>query len=92
MIGTGNEEIAAASTQKRVEVLLNTVKMKFPDAKPFQAGPSSVMVPIRFVSKALQDGESSKVGMVSKEHIVEPFRVQVRRPRSVDSLWISVRH
>lgn len=78
MIGSGNEAVAAASTPKQVEVLLNTVKMKFPDAKPFQDGQGSVMVPIRFVSEALgakvtysKEGKVSKVGMVSKDHKVD---------------------
>ncbi|MCM3785260.1 copper amine oxidase N-terminal domain-containing protein [Neobacillus mesonae] len=42
---------AAGNTQ--VEVLLDTKKMTFPDAKPFQDSQGSVMVPIRFVSEAL---------------------------------------
>jgi hypothetical protein len=78
MIGSENEAVAAASTPKQVEVLLNTVKMKFPDAKPFQDGQGSVMVPIRFVSEALgakvtysKEGKVSKVGMVSKDHKVD---------------------
>ncbi|MEK4372436.1 MULTISPECIES: stalk domain-containing protein [unclassified Paenibacillus] len=78
MIGSGNEAVAAASTPKQVEVLLNTVKMKFPDAKPFQDGQSSVMVPIRFVSAALgakvtysKVGKVSKVGIFSKDHTVD---------------------
>lgn len=67
----------AASTPKQVEVLLNTVKMKFPDAKPFQDSQGSVMVPIRFVSEALgakvtysKTGKVSKVGIKSKDHSV----------------------
>lgn len=78
MIGSGNETVAAASNPKQVEVLLNTVKMKFPDAKPFQDGQGSVMVPIRFVSEALgakvtysKAGKVSKVGIVSKDHKVD---------------------
>ncbi|MCL6663535.1 stalk domain-containing protein [Paenibacillus amylolyticus] len=78
VIGSENEAVAAASTPKQVEVLLNTVKMKFPDAKPFQDGQGSVMVPIRFVSEALgakvtysKEGKVSKVGMVSKDHNVD---------------------
>jgi hypothetical protein len=78
MIGSGNETVAAASNPKQVEVLLNTVKMKFPDAKPFQDGQGSVMVPIRFVSEALgakvtysKEGKVSKVGVVSKDHMVD---------------------
>ncbi|MCW3790409.1 copper amine oxidase N-terminal domain-containing protein [Paenibacillus sp. LS1] len=78
MIDSGNEAVAVASTPKQVEVLLNTVKMKFPDAKPFQDGQGSVMVPIRFVSEALgakvtysKEGKVSKVGMVSKDHKVD---------------------
>ncbi|MEN1990782.1 copper amine oxidase N-terminal domain-containing protein [Paenibacillus hubeiensis] len=69
---------AAASTPKQVEVLLNTVKMKFPDAKPFQDGQGSVMVPIRFVSESLgakvtysKTGKVSKVGIKSKDHTVD---------------------
>lgn len=76
MIGSGNKALAAAP--KQVEVLLNTVKMKFPDAKPFQDGQGSVMVPIRFVSEALgakvtysKVGKVSKVGIVSKDHKVD---------------------
>ncbi|MCP1187259.1 stalk domain-containing protein [Paenibacillus sp. 1781tsa1] len=76
MIGSGNRALAAAP--KQVEVLLNTVKMKFPDAKPFQDGQGSVMVPIRFVSEALgakvtysKAGKVSKVGIVSKDHKVD---------------------
>lgn len=68
----------AATTPKQVEVLLNTVKMKFPDAKPFQDGQGSVMVPIRFVSEALgakvtysKTGKVSKVGIKSKDHTVD---------------------
>ncbi|KEP46760.1 copper amine oxidase-like domain protein, partial [Rhizoctonia solani 123E] len=52
--------------------------MKFPDAKPFQDGQGSVMVPIRFVSEALgakvtysKVGKVSKVGIVSKDHKVD---------------------
>ncbi|KAG3106279.1 hypothetical protein PC122_g481 [Phytophthora cactorum] len=52
--------------------------MKFPDAKPFQDGQGSVMVPIRFVSEALgakvtysKEGKVSKVGVVSKDHKVD---------------------
>ncbi|MCL6663534.1 stalk domain-containing protein [Paenibacillus amylolyticus] len=78
VIGSENEAVAAASTPKQVEVLLNTVKIKFPDAKPFQDGQGSVMVPIRFVSEALgakvtysKEGKVSKVGMVSKDHKVD---------------------
>ncbi|MEK4366430.1 stalk domain-containing protein, partial [Paenibacillus sp. FSL M8-0212] len=57
----------SAAPAKQVEVLLNTVKMKFPDAKPFQDGQGSVMVPIRFVSEALGAKVTySKVGKVSK--------------------------
>ncbi|MGP3788562.1 stalk domain-containing protein [Paenibacillus sp. 1A_MP2] len=74
----GGSTIHAASTPKQVEVLLNTVKMKFPDAKPFQDGQGSVMVPIRFVSEALgakvtysKEGKVSKVGVVSKDHKVD---------------------
>lgn len=48
---TGTIEGASPPTQ--VEVLLNAKKMNFPDAKPFQDGQGSVMVPIRFVSEAL---------------------------------------
>ncbi|MUG67889.1 MULTISPECIES: copper amine oxidase N-terminal domain-containing protein [Paenibacillus] len=43
--------VSAAS--QPVEVLLNANKLNFPDAKPFQDGQGSVMVPIRFVSDAL---------------------------------------
>lgn len=74
----GGTAAQAASTPKQVEVLLNTVKMKFPDAKPFQDGQGSVMVPIRFVSEALgarvtysKVGKVSKVGIVSKDHKVD---------------------
>ncbi|WP_145153931.1 copper amine oxidase N-terminal domain-containing protein [Paenibacillus xylanexedens] len=73
---TGAAVLAAPA--KQVEVLLNTVKMKFPDAKPFQDGQGSVMVPIRFVSEALgakvtysKVGKVSKVGIVSKDHKVD---------------------
>jgi len=45
--------IEGASPPTQVEVLLNAKKMVFPDAKPFQDGQGSVMVPIRFVSEAL---------------------------------------
>ncbi|VTR24342.1 Copper amine oxidase N-terminal domain [Actinobacillus pleuropneumoniae] len=48
--GTSGSAFAASGT---VEVLLNTKKMSFPDAKPFQDGQGSVMVPIRFISEAL---------------------------------------
>ncbi|KAA8787861.1 copper amine oxidase N-terminal domain-containing protein, partial [Paenibacillus amylolyticus] len=68
----------SAAPVKQVEVLLNTVKMKFPDAKPFQDGQGSVMVPIRFVSEALgakvtysKVGKVSKVGVKSKDHTVD---------------------
>lgn len=78
IIGSGNETVAAASNPKQVEVLLNTVKMKLPDAKPFQDGQGSVMVLIRFVSEALgakvtysTAGKVSKVGIVSKDHKVD---------------------
>jgi hypothetical protein len=74
----GGSAAHAASTPKQVEVLLNTVKMKFPDAKPFQDGQGSVMVPIRFVSEALgakvtysKVGKVSKVGIKSKDHTVD---------------------
>lgn len=74
----GGSAAQAASTPKQVEVLLNTVKMKFPDAKPFQDGQGSVMVPIRFVSEALgakvtysKEGKVSKVGVKSKDHTVD---------------------
>lgn len=68
----------SAASAKQVEVLLDTVKMKFPDAKPFQDGQGSVMVPIRFVSEALgakvtysKTGKVSKVGIKSKDHTVD---------------------
>jgi hypothetical protein len=74
----GGSAAEAASTPKQVEVLLNTVKMKFPDAKPFQDNQGSVMVPIRFVSEALgakvtysKVGKVSKVGIFSKDHTVD---------------------
>lgn len=78
-VTTGGQSIYAASPQpKQVEVLLNTVKMKFPDAKPFQDGQGSVMVPIRFVSEALgakvtysKQGNVSKVGLQSKDNTVD---------------------
>ncbi|CAJ0571300.1 unnamed protein product, partial [Mesorhabditis spiculigera] len=66
-VGFGGSAAHAATTPKQVEVLLNTVKMKFPDAKPFQDGQGSVMVPIRFVSEAL----GAKVGIKSKDHTVD---------------------
>ncbi|PYE41848.1 copper amine oxidase-like protein, partial [Paenibacillus barcinonensis] len=53
LMGSGAESASAAGKPKQVEVLLNTIKMKFPDAKPFQDAQGSVMVPIRFVSEAL---------------------------------------
>ncbi|CAM4500420.1 copper amine oxidase N-terminal domain-containing protein [Paenibacillus xylanexedens] len=78
LMGSGTESIASASTPKQVEVLLNTVKMKFPDAKPFQDSQGSVMVPIRFVSEALgakvtyaKTGKVSHVGIVGKDHKVD---------------------
>jgi len=78
LMGSGTESVAAASTPKQVEVLLNTVKMKFPDAKPFQDSQGSVMVPIRFVSEALgakvtyaKTGKVSHVGIVGKDHKVD---------------------
>ncbi|KGP78659.1 MULTISPECIES: copper amine oxidase N-terminal domain-containing protein [Paenibacillus] len=74
----GGSTIHAASTPKQVEVLLNTVKMKFPDAKPFQDGQGSVMVPIRFVSEALgakvtysKTGKVSRVGIKTKDNTVD---------------------
>ncbi|MEN1990250.1 copper amine oxidase N-terminal domain-containing protein [Paenibacillus hubeiensis] len=77
-VGFGGSAANAAATPKQVEVLLNTVKMKFPDAKPFQDGQGSVMVPIRFVSEALgakvtysKTGKVSKVGIKSKDHTVD---------------------
>ncbi|MEK4439039.1 copper amine oxidase N-terminal domain-containing protein [Paenibacillus sp. FSL K6-2862] len=77
-VGFGGSAAQAATTPKQVEVLLNTVKMKFPDAKPFQDGQGSVMVPIRFVSEALgakvtysKTGKVSKVGIKSKNHTVD---------------------
>jgi len=77
-VGFGGSAAHAATTPKQVEVLLNTVKMKFPDAKPFQDGQGSVMVPIRFVSEALgakvtysKTGKVSKVGIKSKDHTVD---------------------
>ncbi|WP_244964925.1 copper amine oxidase N-terminal domain-containing protein [Paenibacillus barcinonensis] len=78
LIGSGTESAAAAGAPKQVEVLLNTIKMKFPDAKPFQDAQGSVMVPIRFVSEALgakvtysKEGKVSKVGVYSKDHKVD---------------------
>lgn len=75
--GFGGSAVHAA-TSKQVEVLLNTVKMKFPDVLPFQDGQGSVMVPIRFVSEALggkvtysKTGKVSKVGIKTKEHTVD---------------------
>ncbi|PYY31013.1 copper amine oxidase N-terminal domain-containing protein [Paenibacillus illinoisensis] len=77
-VGFGGTAAHAATTPKQVEVLLNTVKMKFPDAKPFQDGQGSVMVPIRFVSEALgakvtysKTDKVSKVGIKSKDHMVD---------------------
>lgn len=49
---------AANNSAPAIEVLLNAKKIQFPDAKPFQDGQGSVMVPIRFVSEAL----GAKVG------------------------------
>jgi len=43
----------AATNDSGIEVLLDAKKIQFPDAKPFQDGQGSVMVPIRFVSEAL---------------------------------------
>ena len=67
---------AAAATP--VEVLLNTKKMSFPDAKPFQDSQGSVMVPIRFVSEALgakvsysKSGKTTVVGVTNKDHTVK---------------------
>ncbi|WP_240636840.1 copper amine oxidase N-terminal domain-containing protein [Paenibacillus silvae] len=78
LIGSGAESASAAGSPKQVEVLLNTIKMKFPDAKPFQDAQGSVMVPIRFVSEALgakvtysKEGKVSKVGVYSKDHKVD---------------------
>ncbi|WP_240636884.1 copper amine oxidase N-terminal domain-containing protein [Paenibacillus silvae] len=78
LIGSGTESAAAAGAPKQVEVLLNTIKMKFPDAKPFQDAQGSVMVPIRFVSEALgakvtysKEGKVLKVGVYSKDHKVD---------------------
>ncbi|PZT52303.1 copper amine oxidase N-terminal domain-containing protein [Paenibacillus silvae] len=78
LMGSGAESASAAGKPKQVEVLLNTIKMKFPDAKPFQDAQGSVMVPIRFVSEALgakvtysKEGKVSKVGVYSKEHKVD---------------------
>ncbi|MFK0522310.1 stalk domain-containing protein [Paenibacillus illinoisensis] len=70
--------VVAASEQSTVEVLLNTKKLEFPDAKPFQDRKGSVMVPIRFVSEALggkvtysKIGKVEKVGIKTKEHTVD---------------------
>ncbi|MCK6077079.1 copper amine oxidase N-terminal domain-containing protein [Paenibacillus silvae] len=78
LIGSGVKTASAAGSPKQVEVLLNTIKMKFPDAKPFQDAQGSVMVPIRFVSEALgakvtysKEGKVSKVGVYSKDHKVD---------------------
>nr|WP_145406418.1 copper amine oxidase N-terminal domain-containing protein [Paenibacillus xylanexedens] len=78
LIGSGAESASAAGKPTQVEVLLNTIKMKFPDAKPFQDAQGSVMVPIRFVSEALgakvtysKEGKVSKVGAYSKDHKVD---------------------
>ncbi|GAB1159752.1 hypothetical protein YWY31_57770 [Paenibacillus illinoisensis] len=78
MMGSGTGTIAAASKQSTVEVLLNTKKLKFPDAKPFQDRQGSVMVPIRFVSEALgakvsysKTGKVTRVGIQSKDHRVD---------------------
>ncbi|PZT52275.1 copper amine oxidase N-terminal domain-containing protein [Paenibacillus silvae] len=78
MMGSGVKSASAAGSPKQVEVLLNTIKMKFPDAKPFQDAQGSVMVPIRFVSEALgakvtysKEGKVSKVGVYSKDHKVD---------------------
>ncbi|MBD7966465.1 copper amine oxidase N-terminal domain-containing protein [Paenibacillus gallinarum] len=67
---------AAGATS--VEVLLNTKKMSFPDAKPFQDSQGSVMVPIRFVSEALgakvsysKSGKTTVVGVTNKDHTVK---------------------
>lgn len=61
-----------------VEVLLDTKKMSFPDAKPFQDSQGSVMVPIRFVSEALgakvsysKSGKTTVVGVTNKDHTVK---------------------
>ncbi|MCK6077081.1 copper amine oxidase N-terminal domain-containing protein [Paenibacillus silvae] len=78
LMGSGAESAFAEGKPKQVEVLLNTIKMKFPDAKPFQDAQGSVMVPIRFVSEALgakvtysKEGKVSKVGVYSKDHKVD---------------------
>ncbi|QKS58161.1 copper amine oxidase N-terminal domain-containing protein [Paenibacillus barcinonensis] len=78
LMGSGVKSASAAGSPKQVEVLLNTIKMKFPDAKPFQDAQGSVMVPIRFVSEALgakvtysKEGKVSKVGVYSKDHKVD---------------------
>ncbi|MDM5280265.1 copper amine oxidase N-terminal domain-containing protein [Paenibacillus silvae] len=78
LIGSVAESASAAGKPKQVEVLLNTIKMKFPDAKPFQDAQGSVMVPIRFVSEALgskvtysKEGKVSKVGVYNKDHKVD---------------------
>ncbi|WP_339298498.1 stalk domain-containing protein [Paenibacillus sp. FSL R5-0623] len=53
--------------------------MKFPDAKPFQDGQGSVMVPIRFVSEALGAKVTySKVGKVTKVGIIDLVKDPVR--------------
>ncbi|WP_454193951.1 stalk domain-containing protein [Paenibacillus sp. Marseille-Q7038] len=71
----GHVEAAGATP---VEVLLNTKKMSFPDAKPFQDSQGSVMVPIRFVSEALgakvsysKSGKTTVVGVTDKDHTVK---------------------
>lgn len=58
MIGVKETSFAANSNLQPIEVLLDAKKIQFPDAKPFQDGQGSVMVPIRFVSEAL----GAKVG------------------------------
>ncbi|KGP79578.1 MULTISPECIES: copper amine oxidase N-terminal domain-containing protein [unclassified Paenibacillus] len=78
IMGSGIGSAVAASEKSTVEVLLNTKKMKFPDAKPFQDHQGSVMVPIRLVSEALgakvtysKTGKVSRVGIQNKEHQVD---------------------
>lgn len=67
-----------AAGASSIEVLVNTKKMAFPDAKPFQDSQGSVMVPIRFVSEALgakvsysKSGKTTVVGITNKDHIVK---------------------
>ncbi|MCM3130498.1 copper amine oxidase N-terminal domain-containing protein (plasmid) [Paenibacillus urinalis] len=69
---------SALASSQQVEVLLNTNKMSFPDAKPFQDAQGSVMVPIRFVSESLgakvsysKTGKVQTVGITSKDHTVK---------------------